>query len=331
MSKDNKPWPSVTIAIPTFNGMGWLESSMPDFLEQEYDGRLEILLIDSGSTDGTEKLDEQHPEIQIHRIPAREFGHGKTRNLAITLSTTDFILLTVQDASPPNNHWVSDMVDALMTHRLDAVCGGQAAPHRPDVNPLERYRPLSEPNEVNVVDGTTFSEWSKKEQLKHCGWDNVNALYLRDALLNQPFEDVRFGEDMLWAKTWLHNGGRIGYAYHNKVWHYHHYDAAFARKREISVLYWRHRVFDILPTPPAPPGLILMLRTAKAALRAEPLRILNALYWMRYNWLKARFKTEAYREVETAITNGENNINDLYDSLGLTSPMNTKSGKLTGK
>ena len=90
--------PSVTIAIPTFNGMGWLESSMPDFLEQEYDGRLEILLIDSGSMDGTEKLDQQHPEIRIHRIHSYEFGHGKTRNPQSSTLVAS-LLLTIYSAA----------------------------------------------------------------------------------------------------------------------------------------------------------------------------------------------------------------------------------------
>lgn len=324
MSKGNKSWPSVTIAIPTFNGMGWLETSMPDFLEQEYDGRLEILLIDSGSTDGTEKLDQQHPEIRIHRIPAHEFGHGKTRNLATTLSTTDLILLTVQDASPRNSHWVMDMVEALKAHRLDAVCGGQAAPHRPDVNPLERYRPLSEPDEVNVVDGTNFSEWSKKEQLKQCGWDNVNALYNRDALLNQPFEDVRFGEDMQWAKSWLEKGESIGYAYHCKVWHHHHHHGDYTRKRELNTTYWRWKTFDILPESSLKPSITFGLLTLKRLVWNH--RIFNPMKiwsWWLYNWKKANQKALASQEFARAFNRGPHNIEELYESLGNKSPMAT--------
>ena len=323
--------PSVTVVIPTLNGMPWLHESLDAFLNQEYPGRLEFLLIDSGSTDGTKELQKRDPRIRVHQIPADQFGHGRTRNLASTLSNSELILLTVQDASPRNDRWILAMVNALLKNQLDAICGGQAAPHRSSVNPLERYRPVNEAQEVIVVDGDAFSQWSKQEQLQNCGWDNVNSLYRRRILLKQPFADVRFGEDMLWAKSWLRSGGRIGYAYHCKVWHYHHYDATFARKREISVLYWQYKVFEVLPTSPTPPSITLLLRTLKATLRAEPLDILHSLYWMRYNWVKARCKTEAYRDVETAISNGGRAIHELYDSMGPTSPMNTKFGKPKSK
>ena len=61
--------PSVSIVIPTYNAKAWMQESLPHFLGQFYEGDWEILIIDSGSTDGTLSLVEPHERIQVHSIP----------------------------------------------------------------------------------------------------------------------------------------------------------------------------------------------------------------------------------------------------------------------
>ncbi len=325
MNAINPSWPSVTIAIPTFNGMAWLNSSIHGFLGQAYEGQFDVLLIDSGSTDGTEQLYQAHEKVRIHRIPNDDFGHGKTRNLAVQLSHSDLILFTVQDARPRNPMWIKHMVEALTEHNLDAVCGGQAVPHEADINPLEWYRPQSETQEVASVKGKDFIHWSPQNQSQQCGWDNVNALYVRNALLQLPFRDVRFGEDMQWAKNWLEKGGDIGYSYHCKVWHHHHHHGEYTRKRELNTLYWRWRTFGILPELSPKPSIAFGLLTLKRLVWNNqvfnPLRIWN---WWQYNWKKAKHKALACQEFEMAFNSGPKDIEALYHSLGNKSPMATK-------
>ena len=246
--------PSVSIVIPTYNAKAWLQESLPHFLGQTYDGDWEILVIDSGSTDGTLSLLGPHKGIRIHSIPNEDFGHGKTRNLATSLSNAELLLFTVQDACPRTRHWLSSMVNDLLAFNLDAVCGGQAVPHDADKNPTQWYRPVNETKKVEIVHGDEFIQWSPDQQMQACGWDNVNALYKREALTKTPFENLRFGEDMAWAKAHLQQGGIVGYAKANKVWHYHHHHVGFTKSRVINQLYWRHKTFGVIPALPSPPG-----------------------------------------------------------------------------
>ena len=249
-------WPSVSIVIPTYNAETWLQESLPHFLGQSYEGNWEVLVIDSGSTDGTLRLLEPHERIRMHAIPNTDFGHGKTRNLATSLSNHELLLFTVQDACPRSRYWLSGMVNDLLAFNLDAVCGGQAVPHDRDKNPIQWYRPVSETNEVEIVRGDEFIQWSPEQQMRACGWDNVNALYKREALLKTLFQDVRFGEDMTWASAHLSSGGSIGYAKAHKVWHYHRQHPGFTRKRVLNQLYWRHKTFGAMP-PLAGPSTFL--------------------------------------------------------------------------
>ena len=318
--------PSVSIVIPMYNAEAWLRESLPHFLEQSYEGDWEVLVIDSGSTDGTLPLLEPHERIRVHAIPNTDFGHGKTRNLATSLSNSELLLFTVQDACPRDPHWLSGMVNDLLAFNLNAVCGGQAVPHDRDKNPVQWYRPVNETNKVEIVRGDEFIQWSPEQQMRACGWDNVNALYTREALLKTPFEDVRFGEDMTWAKAHLSSGGSIGYAKAHKVWHYHHQYRGFTRKRVLNQLYWRHKTFGAMPPLAGPSTFLQSLRILKAiTLHTGIWQPGDVFRWLAYNRRLQKESHLAGREFLQAALKGSKELDNLYESLGTTSPMATKS------
>lgn len=55
LNKEEKSNPVVSVIIPVFNVVSYLEKSVKSVCTQTYDN-LEILLIDDGSTDGSDKL-----------------------------------------------------------------------------------------------------------------------------------------------------------------------------------------------------------------------------------------------------------------------------------
>ena len=318
--------PSVTIVIPTYNAADWLQESLPHFLGQSYEGEWDVLIIDSGSTDGTLTLLEPYQRIRIHAIPNTDFGHGKTRNLAAALSNYELLLFTVQDACPRSLYWLSGMVNDLFSFELDAVCGGQAVPHDQDKNPVQWYRPIKETDEVAVVHGDEFIQLSPEQQMRACGWDNVNALYKREALRKTPFDDVRFGEDMAWAKAHLNAGGSIGYAMAHKVWHYHHQHPGFTRKRVLNQLYWRYKTFSALPPLAGPPTFLQFFKTLKAiTVHAGIWNLIEIIRWLAYNHRLKKESHQAGQEFLQAVSKGPEELYNFYESLGRTSPMATKS------
>jgi rhamnosyltransferase len=315
---------SVTIIIPTFNGMSWLQDSIHAFLEQDYPGKWEIVAIDSGSTDGTVDFLEQFERITVHQIPQESFGHGTTRNLGVSLATSDLLLFTVQDATPRTPDWLTHMVRALEFHELDGVCGGQAVPHHPDKNPIQWYRPIAEDATVEVFTSDDFQRASPNEKLKMCSWDNVNALYRKTALVAQPFKVVRFGEDMAWARDVLNQGGRIGYAKSLKVWHYHHQHVGFTRKRQIYTHYWRHRIFGVLPESGQRIRCIQLRWLKGLVFHAGIGNPITILKWMRYNRMIRQESTQANSDFLKAAKAGPEELSNLYESFGEKPPMATK-------
>lgn len=239
----------AAIVIPTFNGKKWLETSIHDFLNQEFEQSWVILIIDSGSTDGTcEFLAQFGERVIIHQIDNKDFGHGKSRNLALSVVNCDYYLFTVQDAHPNSSIWLANMIQNLTIQNLDALCGRQAVPSSLDNNPAEWFMPIDEGEEkIEVIEGQVISELSSSELIPFCKWDNVNAIYTQDILRTIPFRDIRFAEDAQWAHDCIRMKGRLGYSRNDRVWHYHHHTKPFTYLRTAYVFYARYTIFNVTP------------------------------------------------------------------------------------
>src|SRR4051795_164517 len=101
----------VTVAVPVLNGARYLEEVLSAVQAQEgLDNReLEILVIDSGSTDGSLSIAERYG-ARLHQIPKSEFSHGGTRNLAMRLARGDHVPFVTQDATPAHGRWLASLL-----------------------------------------------------------------------------------------------------------------------------------------------------------------------------------------------------------------------------
>ena len=72
----------ASVVIPTKNPGQIFRDVLDRVLEQECPWDFEVLVIDSGSNDGTQDYARSKPGVRLHEITPEEFGHGRTRNLA---------------------------------------------------------------------------------------------------------------------------------------------------------------------------------------------------------------------------------------------------------
>ena len=238
----------VSVVIPVKNGRATLAVCLEAILAQTVPS--EIIVIDSGSTDGTLELLARYP-VQVHPIAPAEFNHGETRNLGVRLARGELVAMTVQDARPVDDRWLERMVKHFDDPQVAGVCGQQVVPHELDKNPLQWFRPYSQPvpRKIHFANPAEFKQLPPAEQVALCGWDDVTAMYRRSVLLENPFQRTNFSEDAIWARDALAHGHALVYDSNAKVYHYHHQTFRFRFRRIYTILYQQYCYFNHVQTP----------------------------------------------------------------------------------
>jgi rhamnosyltransferase len=246
LNVENTNSPKISIIIPVKNGAGTINACLKDIYAQNLISETEVIVIDSGSTDGTLEIVKKYP-VRLYQIPPEDFGHGKTRNYGVSLAKGELVVMTVQDARPSSDKWLETMQQHFDDPDIAGVCGQQAVPHEKDKNPVQWFRPISKAKYTEkYFPKGEFIKLTQEEQWQHCRWDDVNAMYRKSILEQIPFRDVEFGEDMIWAKDALSAGYKIVYDNRAMVWHYHHYtDSDKLKQRIHQTLHFTYETFAV--------------------------------------------------------------------------------------
>ena len=129
--------PLVSIVIPTRNGGDTLPSLFESVSRQRVPFPYEVVVVDSGSTDGSLALIHRRADRVIEISPA-SFDHGLTRNLGVAQAHGELVALLVQDAVPFDDRWLSELTAPLLSHANVAGAFARQRP-RPDASAITRY------------------------------------------------------------------------------------------------------------------------------------------------------------------------------------------------
>ena len=134
---EGEPAPAVSVVVPVKDGARHLAELLESISGQRVDADVEVLVVDSGSSDGSVEIARAH-EAQVIEIEPAEFGHGRTRNLAAERTTGDTIVFLTQDATPASTRWLAvSSRHSIRTaaHRPVLRPAPPAARHQPDDRP----------------------------------------------------------------------------------------------------------------------------------------------------------------------------------------------------
>lgn len=238
----------ASIIIPTKNAGLPLKAVLESVVRQEIDGAFEVLVVDSGSSDGTVELVRQFPLVRLIEIDSLEFGHGKTRNFAISNTTGEFIAMITHDALPMHSRWLAELVKtAEADTRIAGVFGRHVA--YPEATIFTRQelvvhfqgflaRPV-----VELDDPDRYKNEEGYRQFLYFFSDN-NALLRRKVWQEIPYPEVDFAEDQAWARLIVEAGYRKAYAPEAVVAHSHDYGFVERFQRSFDESYGFRRLFD---------------------------------------------------------------------------------------
>jgi rhamnosyltransferase len=265
--------PAVTVLVPVFNGGADLAELLLS-LRAQTGVEKQILVLDSGSTDGSEALADRFPETEWHRWNASDFSHSGTRNRGVALARHPLVLCTVQDARFEPGA-LARMAALMNEYGLTALSAAETP--RSDADAFARYglhsyyRSLGLDEPCTVVHSRWEGTWREKMNAASIG--NVACLYRRSSLLAHPFEGA-FAEDFDWAVHALKRGEAVGKTSETRVIHSHTRPAFHALKRGFASRRLMRRFGVAAPLTPRTEdqalGLIASFERACAAEGAVP-------------------------------------------------------------
>ena len=180
---------SISIVIPVKNEARGIRACLDSWINQTASIQ-EIVVIDSGSTDETIEICREYSQVKLIQIPAEEFNHGTTRNVAMQSVTGDLTLMTVGDGRAYDEHVIANMQRHFSDDSVAGVCGLQVVPHDHDKDPTQWYRPYSTPVPKKFIytNANSFNVLPPSQKHQAASWDNVIAMYRTKVLRDQiPF------------------------------------------------------------------------------------------------------------------------------------------------
>jgi glycosyltransferase involved in cell wall biosynthesis len=217
----------ISVVIPVKDGGLDLVRCLEAISRQQLNEEVEVVVIDSGSSDGSAER-ARSLGARVHEIPPEEFSHGGARNLGAKVARGEILVFTSQDAYATDDAWLATLVAPLRDNENVAGVYGRQLPHE-DAIPAERYfldflygrtprtQRLTDPEQLSF-EATLFS--------------NVNSAVPRAVLERFPLAaDVIMSEDQEWSRRVLLAGLDIVYEPRAAVRHSHAYTVASAFRR----------------------------------------------------------------------------------------------------
>jgi len=221
---------SASIVVLTKNGANDIESVLHAIYSQKDVQAPEVIVIDSGSTDGTLRIAQRFP-VRIERIPPQDFHHARTRNFAATLASREILAFLSQDAIPSSDTWLGAMLANFEDARVGAVYGRQVAKPSSSIERQDlletlygQQRLVKDPRQANQL-GYRFYHFSDANSaIRRCVWQTTGF----------P-EDLAVFEDLGIAKRILDAGWKIVYEPRACVFHSHRHSTLGLFKRYFDI------------------------------------------------------------------------------------------------
>jgi rhamnosyltransferase len=208
----------ATVVVRARNEAAAIARTLDAVLAQ--DVPVDLLVIDSGSTDGTLDIVRARPQVRLHQMPARDFTFGRACNLGLELTATPFVAFLSAHAWPVDRTWSERMLSPFDEADVAGVYGRQ--------DPVPGQDPVR-------ADGQRRAFAIDGEGRTQAHFSNANSAVRRSAWESVPFDETLSGsEDFVWAGRQQELGNRVVYVYDAAVYHSHN--------ESLPRVYRRHRI-----------------------------------------------------------------------------------------
>jgi glycosyltransferase involved in cell wall biosynthesis len=234
---------TVTVAIPVRNGAATLHDVLQAVRAQDVDDEVELLVADSGSTDGSVLIAREHG-AEVTRLRSREFSHGETRNVLVERASGDHVALLTQDAVPIGRRWLATLLDGFGLAPGVALSFGpyRARPGAPArlERELRSWFGSFSSDGAPRIDRLTAPERSARARTllgPRAFFTDANGCIAKHAWREVPFRAIAYAEDHQLALDMLFAGYAKAFMPAAAVLHSHDYSVREQLRRSFDE--WR--------------------------------------------------------------------------------------------
>ncbi|EAR21656.1 glycosyltransferase [Nitrococcus mobilis] len=208
----------ISIIIRTLNEARYLDDLLKAVKRQEANGHeSEVVLVDSGSTDGTLEIAQRHG-CRIYHITREKFSFGRSLNIGCQAAHGDVLVFISGHCVPTGPEWLQNLCQPVIDRKVAYAYGRQVGDDSSCYSERRIFAKYFQP--VSAIPQEGF----------YC--NNANSALGRGAWLQYPFNEELTGlEDIDVAKRLVQAGHKIGYVADACVFHHHQESWSSVRTR----------------------------------------------------------------------------------------------------
>ncbi len=177
-------------------------------IEKQTVNDVDLILVDSGSTDATVELATEAGAKVVH-IAAEDFSFGRSLNLGLKAARGELVVIASAHVRPVYPDWLECLLRPFQNEAVGLVYGKQ----RGDAT-------------SRISEDRIFRQWYPERDMSEQSspfCNNANAAVRRSLWEKHPYDETLTGlEDVAWAKWIQSQGLHVSYAAHAEIIHVHH-------------------------------------------------------------------------------------------------------------
>jgi rhamnosyltransferase len=195
-----------SLVIRSFNEQKYLRLLLEGIFQQT-EKDLEVILVDSGSTDNTLNIAQEFP-IKIIHIASSDFTFGRALNLGISHAQGEFIVIASAHVYPTDEFWIEKLLAPFENPQIALSYGRQIGNEITKFSEHQVFRKWF-PENISVIQEHPFC-------------NNANAAIRKSLWLQLNYDENLTGlEDLDWAKRALVLKHKIAYVSDAVIVHIH--------------------------------------------------------------------------------------------------------------
>lgn len=191
---------------------------------------LEIILVDSGSTDDTVEIAEKY-DVKLVKIKPQDFSFGRALNLGCREATGEVLVFASAHVYPVFDDWIERLIDGFVADDIAAVYGKQRG------NEVTKF------SEHQIFKRWFPEESTIRQDTPFC--NNANCAIRKSRWLQTQYDEQLTGlEDLAWAREMMSKGHSIGYAADALIIHVHEETPASIYNRYMREAVAMKRIYE---------------------------------------------------------------------------------------